>query len=106
MSDAIERAAEKLNPPAFGYLTDSWYSSKEEQQEHANDAVHDARIIVKAALTNPDDPDWLARKLAELDGSEAVFGQSPPFLDIALERIRNQYRRRVQTIVEAVLGND
>lgn len=106
MTDAIERAAKQIAPLAFDDFENSWYDDPVHQEEDKADALHDARIIVKAALTNPDDPDWLARKLAELDGSEAVFGPSPAYLDIALERIRNQYRRKVQTIVEAILGND
>jgi len=106
MTDAIERAAKQFAPLAFDDFENSWYDDPAHQAEDKKDAIHDARIIVKAALDNPDDPDWLARKLAELDGREAVFGPSPPCLDIALERIRNQYRKKVQTIVEAVLGND
>lgn len=63
-----------------------------------------ARAVVSAALHDPDDPDWLARHLAERDGCENVFGDVPAFLTGSIEKIRNDYRRQATAFVAAILG--
>lgn len=105
MSDAIERAAKQIAPLAFDDFENSWYDDPAHQEEDKADALHDARIIVKAALTNPDDPDWLARKLAEQDDWDQLFTDDiPEFLSAPIEKIRNEYRSRVQALLEEILG--
>ena len=91
---ALSRATEAL-VHEFGLLPDE------------AEGMHDdaARAAVSAALHDPDDPDWLARHLAERDGCENVFGDVPAFLTGSIEKIKNDYRGRASAFVVAILGD-
>lgn len=67
---------------------------------------HRIAAALSEALHDPDDPDWLARRLAEQDGRGSVFGDVPTFLTGAIEKIRNDYRRQATAFVAAVLGEE
>lgn len=56
-----------------------------------------ARAALVAALTDPDDPDWLARTWHEA-------GNGPGSWERASEWVRERARARVAVVVAAILG--
>jgi len=66
-----------------------------------------ARAAVSAALHDPDDPDWLARRLFEYDyehGREARTGYKAPTWPPPSPWEREMYQERAAVVRAAILG--
>ncbi|WP_175008140.1 hypothetical protein [Cellulosimicrobium sp. TH-20] len=66
-----------------------------------DDFAPDARAAVSAALHDPDDPDWLARCLAEREWALLGVGRS---WEAVAPFEREMYRDRADAVRAAILG--
>ena len=68
----------------------------------------DSRVALSAALRDPDDPDWLAKLLAEAHGFRAggLFfdEQMPDDSAGSVSAMRDKYRRQAAALTSKILG--
>lgn len=103
MSAPVERGAEALVRVQAARLDGFTARLDDLEPEDRAAALDDARAAMSAALTDPDDPDWLKRLLWQAEWDNA--GRTPPGpIEDAPDFVTARYGALADAIRAAILG--